>query len=62
MENSQIGKIVLFLEPMPNWRIDPSWLYKNRGFKKEIVRKINRNKRIEDSVWFFVINDLYILF
>ena len=55
IDNNQIGKIVLFLYPIPNSRILPSALYKNAGFAICIVVKRTINRIIATRVGFFVI-------
>jgi len=55
IDRSHIGKMVLFLYPIPNSRILPSILYKNPGFPICIVVKRTINRIIETSVGFFEI-------
>jgi hypothetical protein len=50
MDNNQMGKMVLFLNPTPNWRILPSVLYKNLGCARCIEININKNNNIATTV------------
>jgi hypothetical protein len=50
-----MGNIVLFLYPIPNWRILPSVLNKKDGYPSKIVEKITRNNKIDISKGFFKI-------
>jgi hypothetical protein len=50
MDNNQIGKMVLFLNPTPNCRILPSVLYKNLGCAICIGININKNNKIATMV------------
>ena len=60
IDNSQIGKIVLFLYPTPNSLKLPSGLYKNTGFIVCTIQKIITNKTIAATVTFSAINCLNI--
>ena len=55
MDNNQMGRIVLFLNPTPNWRILPSVLYKNLGCARCIGININKNNKIATTVGWFLI-------
>jgi len=46
MDNNQMGKMVLFLNPTPNCRILPSVLYKNFGCATCTDININKNNNI----------------
>jgi hypothetical protein len=55
MDNNQMGKMVLFLNPTPNCRILPSVLYKNFGCAICIEININKNNNIATTVGWFLI-------
>jgi len=55
---NQIGKIVLFLVPIPNWRIEQYLLYKKDGLINIINEKKRKKRTMANNVWFFDIMDL----
>jgi hypothetical protein len=55
MANNHIGKMVLFLYPIPNGRILPSGLYKNDGFHNKMVTYTTINKKMDTSTGLFLI-------
>ena len=54
MANNHIGKIVLFLYPIPNGRILPSGLYKKLGFHNKMVAYTTINKKMDTSTGLFL--------
>ena len=55
MDSNQIGKIVLFLYPIPNSLILPSLLYRKDGLVNTIIPNKNINIIIEIVVIFSLI-------
>ena len=53
--SNHIGKMVLFLYPIPNGRMLPSDLYKNVGFHNKMVAYTTINKKMDTSTGLFLI-------
>ena len=61
-DNNQIGRIVLFLKPIPNSLMLPSVLYKKDGFSNCMEENITTNKPIDTDVMFSLMKFRFIKF